>query len=218
MNDEKERIKKERRVWEKQAKSYDKMTKSVYEDAYRLSIKKAKEILEPHQQVLEIGCGTGIITFGIADSVENITAIDISPKMIEVAKEKNKRLNKNNIDFNAADGYELPYQDEEFDVILLFNVLHMIKEPKRQLSEIYRLLKKDGYLITATDCYGEVVSLKEKLLLLLKKFLNKIGILPYLKNYKKDDLINLFENMDFQFIEDAILHQDPPNYYVVLKK
>ncbi|MCF8009377.1 MAG: class I SAM-dependent methyltransferase [Halanaerobiales bacterium] len=218
MNDEKERIKKERRVWEKQAKSYDKMTKSVYEHAYRLSIKKAKEILEPHQQVLEIGCGTGIITFGIADSVENITAIDISPKMIEVAKEKNKKLNKNNIDFNAADGYELPYQDKEFDVILLFNVLHMIKEPERQLSEIYRLLKKDGYLITATDCYGEVVSLKEKLLLLLKKFLNKIGILPYLKNYKKDDLINLFENMDFQFIEDAILHQDPPNYYVVLKK
>ena len=218
MNNDKERIKKERRVWEKQAKSYDKITKSVYEDAYRLSIKKANEILEPHNKVLEIGCGTGIITFGIADSVDNITAIDISPKMIEAAKEKRRKLNIDNIDFNVADGYELPYQDKEFDVISLFNVLHMIKEPKRQLREIYRLLKEDGYLLTATDCYGEVVSLKEKLLLLLKKLLNKIGVLPYLKNYKKSDLINLFENMNFQFVEDDILHQDPPNYYVVLKK
>jgi ubiquinone/menaquinone biosynthesis C-methylase UbiE len=218
MNDDKERIKKERRVWEKQAKSYDKITKIVYEDAYRLSIKKVNEILEPNNKVLEIGCGTGIITFGIADSVENIKAIDISPRMIEIAKEKSRKLNKDNIDFNVADGYELPYQDKEFDVILLFNVLHMIKEPERQLKEIYRLLKKDGYLITATDCYGEVVSLKEKLLLLLKKLLNKLGILPYLRNYKKDDLINLFKNINFQFIEDDILHPDPPNYYVVLKK
>ena len=138
--------------------------------------------------------------------------------MIEVAKEKNEKLNKENIDFKVMDGYELPYKDGEFDVIILFNVLHMIKQPERQLREIYRLLKKDGYLITATDCYGDSVSSKEKLLILLKKLLNKIGILPYLNNYTKYDLINLFEKNNFQFIEDEMLHPDPPNYYVILKK
>jgi len=218
MDDDKKRIKKEKRFWEKQAKSYDKISTKVYEEAYRVSIKKAKEILEPKQNVLEIGCGTGIITFGVADSVENITAIDISPKMIEKAKEKNKRSDKNNIDFKVADGYELPYNDEEFDVILLFNVLHMVKQPERQLKEIHRLLKKDGYLITATDCYGDSVSLKERLLILLKNLINKLGILPYLKNYTKSDLIDLFESNDFQFVDDDILHPDPPNYYVVLRK
>lgn len=57
--------------------------------------------------------------------------MDISPKMIEVAKEKAEKANKGNIDFKVADGYELPYDNGDFYVILLFNLLHMIKEPKK---------------------------------------------------------------------------------------
>lgn len=135
-----------------------------------------------------------------------------------IKKEKNEVMNKNNIEFKAEDGYNLPYKNNEFDVILLFNVLHMIKDPKRQLKEIHRLLKKDGYLITATDCYGDSISIKEKLITKFKILLNKIGLIPYLSNYKKEDLINLFQNNNFIFLEAQVLHPDPPNYYVVLKK
>lgn len=211
------RIEKEKRIWEKLAQSYDKQT-SVYKNAYRLSIEKTKAILKSHQNVLEIGCGTGIITFGVADSVKKITAIDISPKMIDVAIKKATKLNKTNIEFKVADGYELPYKDEEFDVILLFNVLYIIKEPEKQLKEAYRLLKKGGYLVTATDCYGELVPLKVKFKLILQNILNKIGILPYLKNYQKDELRRLLENNGFTFIEDDILHPAPMNYYILLQK
>lgn len=216
MND-KNRIKKEKRVWEKLAKSYDKQSR-VYENAYKLSIEKVKKILEPQQNVLEIGCGTGIITLEIADLVKKITAIDISLNMIDVAKGKAEKTNVTNIEFKVADGYELPYKDEEFDVILLFNVLYIIKEPEKQLKEAYRLLKKGGYLVTATDCYGEPVPLKIKIKLILQNILNKTGILPYLKNYKKDELRRLLENNGFTFIEDDILHPAPINYYVLLQK
>ena len=174
----------------KLAKSYDNQS-IAYENAYKLSIQKIKKIVKPHQEILEIACGTGIITFGIADSVKKITAIDLSPNMINIAKEKAHTLNKTNIDFKVADGYNLPYEDEQFDVILLFNVLHIIKEPENQLKEAYRLLKKGGYLITATDCNAELVPLKIKFRLIFQNILNKIGIIPYLTNYKTHDLKNI---------------------------
>jgi len=86
------------------------------------------------------------------------------------------------------------------------------------LGEAYRLLKKGGYLVTATDCCGEPVPLKVKFKLILQNILNKIGVLPYLKNYQKDELRRLLENNGFTFIKDDILHPAPINYYVLLQK
>lgn len=216
MNDQ-SRIEKEKRVWEKLAKTYDKQTR-VFENAYNLTIEKTNGLLNSNHKVLEIACGTGIVTLGVADSVNKVTAIDISPNMIKVAQEKAKSLNKTNIDFKIEDGYSLPYKDKEFDIILLFNILHLIKEPNQQLREAYRLLKSGGYLVTATDCYGENVPLKIKCKLEIQNILNKLGILPYLHNYRKGDLLSLFKTTGFSVIEDDILHSAPVNYYVLLQK
>jgi ubiquinone/menaquinone biosynthesis C-methylase UbiE len=212
------RQKKERTIWDKQASGYDKRNLKVYEDAYDLSIQKTRAVLSPDQKVLEIGCGTGILSLGIAPFVESVVATDISPEMISVAKSKTESLSIANVEFRVCDGYSLPYDSEDFDVVLLFNVLHFVKEPNILLHEVHRLLKPSGYLVSATDCYAEPVSLPFRIGLGVQKLLNVIGIIPFMWCYKKEDIHQLFEQCSFASVETDLLHPTPVNYYLLARK
>lgn len=212
-----ERIKKERGIWDRIAGNYDNQT-SVYKNAYELSIEKSKKVLKKDSHVLEVACGTGIISLGIANQVNKVTAIDISSEMISVAKSKAQRLNIANVDFEVADGYSMKYDNNSFDVILLFNALHIVKEPDTLLKEMHRLLKPNGYLVTATDCYKEPVPLSMRIKLSLQGILKLVGFISYLRNYKKDDINKLLQKNKFRIIEEDVLHAVPVNYYVLAQK
>lgn len=165
-----------------------------------------------------MACGTGIISLGLAEQVNSMIGVDISPKMISIAKEKALKLSISNVDFQIADGYSLQYEDNTFDTILLFNSLHIVKEPKSILDEAYRLLKPKGYLVTATDCYLESVPFLKKIYTLVPKLMKQFGIITYLNCYKRKDIINLLTQNKYEIIEDDILHDAPVNYYVLAQK
>ena len=166
---------------------------SNYEDLFSLIIQKTKNILKSNYKVLEIGCGTGIVSLGIAAQAESVVAVDISPKMIAVAKEKAAKLSIDNVDFQIADGYSLPYENNMFDVVILSNILHIVKEPGSLLTEVSRLLKHDGLLVTATDCYLEpFASFPVKILIFIYNIMKRLGIL-YLNKYRKKDIINFIK-------------------------
>jgi ubiquinone/menaquinone biosynthesis C-methylase UbiE len=212
------RQKKERTIWDKQASGYDERNLKMYRKAYDLSIQKVRAVLSPNQKVLEMGCGTGIISLGIAPFVESVVATDISPRMVAVAKSKAERASITNVEFRVHDGYALPYDDQAFDVILLFNVLHFVKEPTALLHEAHRLLKLSGYLVSATDCYAEPVPLSFRIGLGIQRLLNLIGVIPFMGYYKKQDLHQLFEQCAFVVVETDVLYPTPANYYVLAKK
>jgi ubiquinone/menaquinone biosynthesis C-methylase UbiE len=212
------RQEKERSLWDKQAPGYDRRSLRIYERAYDLSIQKTCAVLSPEHQVLEIGCGTGIITLGIAPCVESVVATDISPQMIAVAENKAEGLAISNVDFRVCDGYSLPYDDQTFDVVLLFNVLHFVKEPTALLGEAHRLLKPSGRLVSVTDCYAEPAPLPIRLMLGMQELLNRLGIIPFMWQYEKRDLHQLFEQCSFVVVETDVLHSAPVNYYLFARK
>lgn len=205
-------------LWDKQAPAYDRRNLSVYERAYDLSIQKARAVLSRDQKVLEIGCGTGIISLGIAPAVGSVTGTDISPQMIKEAEHKAESLSITNVTFRVCDGYALPHDDQTFDAVLLFNVLHFVKEPTALLHEAHRLLNPSGYLISATDCYAEPVPLMTRIGLGIQKLLNAIGIIPFMWCYKKADIQQMFEQCGFASVETDVLHPAPVNYYILARK
>ncbi|MFC1956118.1 class I SAM-dependent methyltransferase [Chloroflexota bacterium] len=75
--------------------------------------------------VLDYGCATGIISNAIADKVKEIHAIDISSKMIEMAKIKARGRNIENIHYAQGTIFDERYQKESFNAILVFRILHM---------------------------------------------------------------------------------------------
>lgn len=212
------RQERERAIWDKQASGYDRRSLKVFKSAYDLSIQKARAILSPDQKVLEIGCGTGIISLGIAPFVESVVGTDISPQMIAVAKRKAENLSIANAEFRVCDGYSLPYDSETFDAVLLFNVLHFVKESTALLHEAHRLLKPFGHLVSATDCYAEPVPLPFRIGLGIQRLLDLIGVIPFMGYYKKEDIHQLLRQCAFAVTETGVLHPAPVNYYVLARK
>lgn len=109
------------------------------------------EILEKYikGEVLDLGCGDGTHASMVRKFFDgNIYAIDPSEEIIEQAKR-----NYDNIFFKVASAYDLPYEDNFFDVVYAIDVIEHLKEPKKMLSEVRRVLKKDGIVIFQTPNY-----------------------------------------------------------------
>lgn len=211
---DKKRQQKESSIWNKLASGYDKKSLKTYKKAYEQSIERTRNVVSNSDRVLEIGCGTGIVTLGIAKAVQHVMATDISPKMIATAREKAEHKSVTNVEFHVNDGYALPYDDDSFDVVLLFNVLHFVKEPKKVLQEARRLLKPSGALVSATDCYAEPVPLPIRFKLGIQNLLHRIGIIPFAWFFNIESLEALYQDNDFLIKETAVLHDSPVNYYI----
>ena len=81
-----------------------------------------KQLPAQCETALDIGCGTGEFSRLLAKRFERVVAIDLSPNMIEVAKQRSKQFS--NIDFQVADVLHWEFPSEKFDVIFSIATLH----------------------------------------------------------------------------------------------
>jgi len=100
-----------------------------------------------HKTILDLGCGHGRITFRLARTAKKIVGIDISEQLISIARQKQKGLNVNNIQFVIGDATNLPYRDNLFDAIISIGMFEYLQNPSPFLRNINRVLKNDGILI-----------------------------------------------------------------------
>ncbi|MCK9581799.1 MAG: methyltransferase domain-containing protein [Methanoregula sp.] len=108
----------------------------------------AKLGLEGNERVLDIGCGDGKITAGIARSLPGgtVTGVDNSPEMIRFANDHFPRSEYPNISFYQVDARALPFA-EEFDVIFSNAALHWIPDHKPVLAGIVKSLRPNGKML-----------------------------------------------------------------------
>jgi len=101
--------------------------------------------IDGSERVLDIGCGDGRITAGIADLVLNgsVLGIDSSGEMVQFAKERFPPEIHKNLRFAEADARSLRF-DEEFDLVVSFATLHWIWDHGPVLRGIERALKPGG--------------------------------------------------------------------------
>ncbi|TGR80312.1 class I SAM-dependent methyltransferase, partial [Mesorhizobium sp. M2D.F.Ca.ET.223.01.1.1] len=90
--------------------------------------------------ILEVGCGTGLIYHKLADRLppgSSYLGVDSSLKMLKIA-----RRNFPKGDFHFGDGYGLVFEDQEFDIVLCFEVLGHIPEIEQFVAELLRVARK----------------------------------------------------------------------------
>ena len=126
-------------------------------------IKYFLQYFKPHIKVdnsqillLDIGCGPGTFSKILARRGFKVYGIDFSPEIITVAKRKSEKLN---IDYQVASIYSLPFKDNYFDKIICLGVLQTIEDHQRAISEIRRVLKKNGLLVIHTLNYFSLFSI-----------------------------------------------------------
>lgn len=94
--------------------------------------------------VLEIGCGTGLFTRKVFDlSGAHIIATDLSQDLLTIAKEKSPST-----EFLIDDAMNMSFPDNSFDVVFGSSILHHL-EMERSLKEILRVMKKGGRMVFA---------------------------------------------------------------------
>ena len=133
-------------------------------DYLTFSTTRAKKFLDPlfkrlnkknnSLKVLEVGCSSGHISEYIhkQSSVKEIYSFDVDLLMTQILREKKKFLGLDKIksidNFNSQECQKLPYENESFDLVLVFAVVEHLPYENRHLyvDEYYRVLKKNGLI------------------------------------------------------------------------
>lgn len=132
--------------WNRWAKRYD-FAMSKDRKTYEHLISQMKKTLTRDMVVLELACGTGLLSVRLAGNVKMLEATDFSEEMIRQAKAK---MRSSRLHFSVQDATKLPYAPGTFDAVIISNALHIMPDPEKALSEIRQVLKPDGILIAPT--------------------------------------------------------------------
>ena len=177
------------RFWDRLAKRYSRQPVAD-EASYQKKLQITRDLFRPDMKLLEFGCGTGSTALVHAPHVNHIHAIDISAKMIEIAKDKAAKANVSNVTFEQATLETIRPQDEGFDMILGLSILHLVEDRDAAIRKVVELLKPGGYFISSTACLGDNM----KIFKLIAPIGGWLGLLPVLRVFSTKQLVTSLEN------------------------
>ena len=121
----------------------------LYNFLLNYKFQKALEVLPfpiKGLSVLDICCGSGMISEYYAEKGAKVSGIDLSPEAVERGSIRSKRYNFQ-AEFRIADSTNLPFPDNSFDIVSVHDGLHHLDTPKKAVKEMARLAKKGVIII-----------------------------------------------------------------------
>jgi ubiquinone/menaquinone biosynthesis C-methylase UbiE len=140
--------------WDLAAETYEPLWQRQLADAQSAMLALASPA--PGEQVLDIACGTGLVTFGAARAVGpdgHVLGVDISGRMIGSAAQRATELDLSNCRFARMDSEALDLPDARFDAVLCALGLMYMPAPERAVQEMRRVLRPGGRICLAV--WGE---------------------------------------------------------------
>jgi ubiquinone/menaquinone biosynthesis C-methylase UbiE len=186
-------VNREKAFWNKTADRYSRRPVSD-EAAYQKKLDKTREYFQPDMEVLEIGCGTGSTAIAHAPYVGHMRASDLSPRMIEIAREKAKAEGVDNVTFEASSIEGLDVPDASIDVVMAHNILHLLDNWEQAIADIHRMLKPGGVFVSSTACIGDMM-LPLRLIVPVGRFLR---LFPLVKVFSVAELKASMEGAGFE--------------------
>ena len=147
----------EARFWDKVADRYAQKP-IADEDSYRTKLWLTQTNFAPEMKILEFGCGTGSTALEHAPHVRHVLATDISGRMIEIARAKQRSAGIDNVTFSQTSIANLEAPDGSFDAILGLNVLHLVKNRDGVIEKVHRMLAPGGLFVTSTACLADTMA------------------------------------------------------------
>jgi ubiquinone/menaquinone biosynthesis C-methylase UbiE len=105
--------------------------------------------VKPTDAVLDVACGPGLVTCEFAKAAEKVVGIDMTPAMLETARNRQLELGLNNLGWELGDALHLPFEDQSFDVVITRYSFHHLLSPELALAEMIRVCKQGGSVLVA---------------------------------------------------------------------
>lgn len=182
--------------------------------AYEQTLAATRAYLQPTDHVLELGCGTGSTALTLAPDVKRITASDISPRMVAIAERKRSEAGLDNVEFLPAAVGEQTLNWQTYDAILAFNLLHLVPDLDRALSDIHRQLRPGGVFISKSPCLGEMSFLIRGLIRGMQSF----GKAPDVTYFTTRDLEAALRWAGFEVMASRTFDKAPKSRFFVARK
>ncbi|MEO1659556.1 MAG: class I SAM-dependent methyltransferase [Pseudomonadota bacterium] len=185
------------KFWDRIAEKYSKQ-KISNQKAYEIKLDLTREYFTPESHVLEFGCGTGSTAILHAPYVKQIDAIDVSPEMIRIARDKLAPQTISNVKFEVADMDSFQTRPSSYDAALGLNILHLLDNRMAAMGRVYEALKPGGHFISSTMC------LREKLMFRLMEpifpVMHAIGQWPHVRRFNASRLQSEIESIGFKTV------------------
>lgn len=120
----------------------------------------------PGQRVLEVGVGTGM-SLPLYPKGVHVTGIDVSPEMLERARERLAREGiRENVELHVMDAEHMSFPDDTFDKVVAMYVVSVVPHPRRLVDEMRRVCRPDGeiYIVNHFHSPNPVIGGVESLL------------------------------------------------------
>ncbi len=140
--------------------------------------------VSPDAKVLDVCCGSGVVGNAFRGKVGHITGLDLTPEMVKLSR---TRLDE----VVQGDVYHIPFPDNSYDLVCNREVLHLLPNPERPVSEIFRVLKPGGQFVV-----GQWVPFSEVDAAWMFRIVKKKQPL-FFNNLMEQDMIDLLTNAGF---------------------
>ena len=186
--------------WDKMAPKYaESQMRSV--DDYEHTLARTLSYLTPQMRVLEMGCGTGTTALRLAPHVKAFVGTDQSSEMIRIARDK-AADEHSNLEFRVLGAAESAQLEEGFDVVMGFNLFHLVPDADAVLADIFKILKPGGLMISKTPCLmDKAFGWKRFLVAGMLPILKRIGKAPDVGLWRIADLDRRIADAGFETLE-----------------
>ncbi len=198
------------RTWGKPAEDSDQTDTKV--------LAKTRPYLQITDTVLDYGCAKGSVDLRLAAAVKAIHGIDISSEMIAAAREAAEARKVANVSFAKATIFDESLERESFDVVLAFNIFHLLEDAPKALRRIDELLKPGGLLVSVTPCLGEKGTFLVRSVMLLVRLATRLAMIPYVWRCTIGELEESMAAGGLVTIESEELVHSTSEYFVVARK
>lgn len=144
----------QRQGWDLAAPAYERLWRAQLSSAQHELLLQAA--LQPGERVLDVACGTGLVSFAAARAVGPVGAVvgvDLSGQMIEAARQRGEGMALANARFKRMDAEQLALDDAGFDVVLCALGLMYMPDPAQAMREMRRVVRPGGRVVAAV--WGE---------------------------------------------------------------
>jgi ubiquinone/menaquinone biosynthesis C-methylase UbiE len=153
-------------------------------------LKNISAFINPHpgDSLLDVACGTGEFTLYISSMVKSVIGIDVSDKMIEIARVQKVRMNIRNADFEIAEVSHIPYPENAFEVVFCKSAFHHFGDASEVFREMVRCCKSNGTIGICDICAFENPMVDN----FFEEFEKEVDISHH-RTLSKPDFLKLFE-------------------------